>query len=549
MGSPSRGTHGRDARLSRPRRVGAAVAVALVAVVLGSILASCGGGGTSSSPGAGTGSAILRLASWMTLTTWDPRASAADEPLYLANVYEPLVYANPPGSAEPFTPCLATSWKVSKDGLTWTFHLRQGVTFHDGTPFTSAAVKYSLEATKKLGLGAAYMWFPITKIATPDDYTVKITTEYAAPIDRCASAMYGAWIFSPKTKGKSQKWWDAPHEAGTGPYTLVSYKPNEELVFQRYTDYWGGWKPGQFQQVVVKQVAESATQRQMLEAGEVDFADGLSRDSVPALENNPAVKIVKEHSIQNEVLMFNTQRKPLGDVRVRQALSYALPYEDILQAATNGYGEVSQGPIPRDLYPHDASVGQYTYDLAKAKQLLADAGYADGGFKLQMTYASDDAYGSKFAPLVKEALAKVGVSVDLQPLLFEQQWAKAKGPAKDRQDLFELVWWTGFPDGYDTLYSLFHTEADPSQPVWNMSYWSNKDYDTTIDTAFSDEPTDAAKAQDLYNQAQQMLYEQAPAAYLFDPDMVYGLNPSLTLQANALNVNYTSVFFWYQVSL
>jgi peptide/nickel transport system substrate-binding protein len=549
MGSPSHGTHGRDTRLSRPRRVGAAVALALVAIVLGSILASCGGGGTSGSPGASAGSAILRLASWMTLTTWDPRASAADEPLYLANVYEPLVYANPPGSAEPFTPCLATSWKVSKDGLTWTFHLRRGVTFHDGTPFTSAAVKYSLEATKKLGLGAAYMWFPITKIATPDDYTVKITTEYAAPIDRCASAMYGAWIFSPKTKGKSQKWWDAPHEAGTGPYTLVSYKPNEELVFQRYTDYWGGWKQGQFQQVVVKQVAESATQRQMLEAGEVDFADGLSRDSVPALENNPAVKIVKLHSIQNEVLMFNTQRKPLDDVKVRQALSYALPYEDILQAATNGYGEVSQGPIPRDLYPHDASVGQYTYDLTKAKQLLAEAGYPNGGFKLQMTYASDDAYGSKFAPLVKESLAKLGVTVDLQPLLFEQQWAKAKGPAKDRQDLFELVWWTGFPDGYDTLYSLFHTEADPSQPVWNMSYWSNGDYDRTIDTAFSDEPTDTAKAQEFYNQAQQMLYEQAPAAYLFDPDMVYGLNPSLTLQANALNVNYTSVFFWYQVSL
>ena len=543
------GTYMRRARRGRMELTCTLLAVAVL--LAAGVLASCGGGGTSTTGGSpeAEASGILRLASWMTVSTWDPRASTSNEVLFLANLYEPLLYANPPGSAEAFTPCLATSWEVSKDGLTWTFHLRQGVKFHDGTPFNAAAVKYSIEATLKLDQGVAYLWYPVKKIATPDDYTVMLTTSYPAALDRVATAMYGAWIFSPNTKGKSQKWWNAPHEAGTGPYILVSYKPNEELVFKRNPDYWGGWKAGQFDQVVVKTVSEPATQRQMLEAGEVDYADGLSRDSVPAMENNPAVKIVQMHSVQNEVLMFNTQHKPLDDVKVRQALSYALPYEDILQAATNGYGQVSQGPIPRDLYPHDPNMGQYGYDLEKAKQLLAEAGYPGGGFKLLMTYASDDAYGSKFAPLVKEAYAKVGVTVDLQPLLFEQQWAKAKGPAKDRQDLFELVWWPGFPDGYDTLYSLFHTEFDPANPVWNMSYWSNKTYDDLIDTAFSDEPTDPAKAQELYNQAQQTLYEEAPAGYLFDPDMVYGLNPNLKLQPTALNVNYTSVFFWYRASL
>jgi peptide/nickel transport system substrate-binding protein len=523
-----------------------ALACALLAsaLLVAAVLASCGGASTTGgSPAAGT-SGILRLASWMTVSTWDPRASTSNEVLYLANLYEPLLYANPPGSAEPFTPCLATSWGVSKDGLTWTFHLRQGVKFHDGTPFNAAAVKYSIEATLKLDQGVAYLWYPVKKISTPDDYTVKITTSYPAALDRVATAMYGAWIFSPTTKGKSSKWWNAPHEAGTGPYTLVSYKPNEEVVCKRNPDYWGGWKTGQFEQVVVKQVAEPATQRQMLEAGEVDYTDGLSRDSVPALENNPAVKIVQMHSIQNEVLMFNTQRKPLDDVRVRQALSYALPYQDILEAATNGYAQLSQGPLPRDLYPHDPNVPQYTYDLAKAKQLLAEAGYPNGGFKLLMTYASDDAYGPKFAPLVKEAYAKLGVTVDLQPLLFEQQWAKAKGPASGRQDLFELVWWPAFPDGYDTLYSLFHSE---SAPIWNMSYWYDKTYDDLIDTAFSSEPVNADKAQELYNRAQQMLYEQAPSAYLFDQDMVYGVNPSLKLGPTALNVNYTQVLNWYQV--
>ena len=172
----------------------AVLATALAAVV--ALAPGCGDEGTTATTGGDT--EVLRLASWMTLSTWDPRASSGDEPLFLANLYEPLLYVNPPGSAEPYTPCLATSWEVSDDGLTWTFRLREGVTFHDGTPFTSAAVKSTIESTLDLDLGAAYMWYPVEKIATPDDYTVKITTSYPAAMDRVATAMYGAWMFSPK---------------------------------------------------------------------------------------------------------------------------------------------------------------------------------------------------------------------------------------------------------------------------------------------------------------------------------------------------------------
>ena len=229
-------------RATRRSRVAASTAV-LIAVVLVSALAACGSGSSGSSSSSGGGSSLLRIASLQTLSTWDPRAAASQEPFYLANLYEPLLYANPPGSAQLFTPCLATSWEVSKDGLTWTFHLRQGVKFHDGTPFNSAAVKYSYQATKKLGVGSSYIWFPVTKITTPDDYTVTVSTQYPVPLERCASSMYGAWIFSPKTKGKSQAWWDTPHEAGTGPYELVSYKPNQEVVFKRNPNYWAAGSP------------------------------------------------------------------------------------------------------------------------------------------------------------------------------------------------------------------------------------------------------------------------------------------------------------------
>ena len=528
-------------RRYRGRRAALALlVVALLAVTL--YAAGCGGEDATTTTSADDG--ILRLASWMTVTTWDPRASAADEPLFLANMYEPLLYANAPGSAEPFSPCLATSWAVSEDGMTWTFDLREGVTFHDGEPFDAKAVKYSIEATQELNLGGAYIWYPVEKITAVDDYTVEIKCSYPAALDRVATAMYGAWMFSPASKGKDSDWWNAPNDAGTGPYKLVSYAPNEETVFERYADYWGGWTEGQPKKVVMRYVDESGTQRQMLEAGEVDFVDGLSRDAIPAMQSNPNVKILDVPSVQNELVMFNTRNKPLDDVKVRQALSYAVNYEDVLAVATNGFGKQARGPIPYTLYPHDPATPQYTYDPAKARQLLAEAGNAEG-LTLTMTYASDDAFGSKFAPVLKENFADVGVTLDLQPLLFEQQWQKAKGPAAERQDLFELVWWPGFPDGYDSLYSLFHSEEEP---LWNMAYWSNKEYDDLIDTAFSDEPLDPDKAQEGYSEAQRMVVDQALALYLFDQDSLYGALPTLKLDEGALNPNYTTVLYFYRTS-
>lgn len=162
-----------------------------------------------------------------------------------------------------------------------------------------------------------------------------------------------------------------------------------------------------------------------------------------------------------------------------------------------------------------------------------------------MTYSSDDGYGPKVAPLVKEGLAKVGVEVNLQPMLFEEAWAKVKGPAAQRQDLWLSLWWPAYPDGYDTLYALYHSE---SEPIWNGSYWYNKSYDDLIDTAYSSEAVDPAKAQQLYNQAQQMLFDQAPSAWLFDPSCIYGVLPSLKLDSHAKTSWYPDSLFWYHTS-
>ena len=341
MGRPSVASHRR-----RPRVLYLLMCGAVIGVVLA--LAACGSGGSSSSSASSAPTAnVLAIADTGAITTWDPRASSSSESRILANFYEPLIWANPPGSAEPYSPALATSWETSAGGTVWTFKLRQGVTFHDGTPFNAQAVKYSFDATKKLGLGLAYIWADLKQVKVVDPYTVQLILDRPVPLEPLVSSEYAAWIFSPKTAGKPQSWWDKGREDGTGPYELQSYSPNQQIVIVRDPSYWGGWKNNQFRKVVFQVAADPNTQRQMLESGAVQFQESVSRDSVQAMQAEQGIRVVEMPSLVSQILYLNTQHKPLNNVLVRQALAYATPYQDIIAAAINNLGTQSNGPMPR----------------------------------------------------------------------------------------------------------------------------------------------------------------------------------------------------------
>ena len=320
--------------------------------------------------------------------------------------------------------------------------------FHDGTPFNADAVKYSLDRTMKLNLGAAYLLSPIKDIKVVDDYTVKFVLSEPAPIDRIMSADYATWMFSPSTKGKDQAWWDKGNEAGTGPYVLEKYTADQEIVFKANPDWWGGWEDNQFKQVVVQLVGDAGTQRQLLESGAVDAINLVARDQIDALKANPELVVYTGPSLNSYLMFFNTQSKPLDNEKVRQALSYAIPYEDLITVGAGGFGTQSRGPVPIDLWPNtDGTVHQYTTDFEKAKQLLSEAGYPGGGFTLELTYTSENSNEAAYTPLIKEAFAKVGVTVNIKALLNTADAAKARGNPADRQDLAIQLWWPSYPDG------------------------------------------------------------------------------------------------------
>ena len=497
------------------------------------ILSACG-------PKAAATPLVLKVASTASFETFDPVASFSVEAAYLPNLYEGLLRVNPPGSAEKFTPLLATSWESSADALTWTFHLRKGVKFHDGEPLTAAAVKQSIEAVMDHG-GASWFWAPVDTIETPDDSTVVFHLKYATAFELIVGATYGAWIVSPKALdafAADPTYWEKGVEAGTGPYMLESYTPDAEIVFTKNPDYWGGWTDGQYDKVVVSIVPEATTHQQMLEGGQADLVCAcLPTESLPAFEADSNYTVIKDNSFFNYIAWFNTLRAPLDDIKVRQALSYAIPYQDIITIAVGGLGTQSRGPVPTGVFPWSADVPQYTYDLDKARALLKEAGHEGGGFTLELTYTASNPAEALFAPLIKDSYAQIGVTVNITPLKLAEQLALGRKGAEG-EDMSLMLYWPGYADaGVDNLWSLFYYTEKPS---WNLSYWNNPEFQSLIDQATT---SDQVTAQPLYTQAMTILVDEAPGLFFYEPKSVFVIPNHIA--GFQYNINYPFTYYFY----
>lgn len=486
---------------------------------------------------------VLRIAQTASFTTWDPIKSFSTEAAYMGNMYEQLLRINPPDATERFTPLLAESWEASEDALTWTFHLREGVNFHDGEVMNASAVKKSIEAAADHG-GAAFIWWMLESIDTPDDYTVVINLSVPAPVDLIASSLYGAWIVSPKALdavAADENYFETGIEAGTGPYMLESYTPDQEVVFEKFDEYWGGWQPNNFDIVLVQIVPEATTQQQLLEGGEVDLASLIPTENLDAFRTNPDYTVYEEKSFFNYVGFFNTVRPPLDDPLVRKALSYAIPYQDIIDISVAGLGTQSRGPVPEGVWPWSDQVNQYTYDMDMAEELLTQAGYPDGGFSIRLTHASENAAETLFAPLIKDSFAELGVEVTIEPMLFNQQWELAKADPPNAQDMFLLLYWPTYSDaGSDNLWSMFYyTEA----PFFNLSYWNSPEYNSQLDQAIADTVVDPAKSQQEYIDVMNLLVDEAPGVFFFDTKQPYVVPNYIT--GFKYNLNYPFAPFWF----
>ncbi len=491
------------------------------------------------------------------MTTADPSTDFSNSILWMCLVYEPLLWYDPIN--DKIIPALAVSYEHNANATVWTFHLRHGAKFHDGTPVTAQAVKFSIERTITLGQGAAFIWDPVKKISTPDNYTVVFYLKYPAPLDKIVASSYGAWIFSPKvvqlagainaTDKKIANWFNAGHDAGSGPYILVKWDPENELVLEKFKDWWG-WKISDYPMksdnapdiFIVKIVKDSVTQERLVESGDISIAEYVPLDDIGALKKNPSLQVVMKPSFQNLLMFFNTKKAPLNNPLVRKAIAHAIPYKAIVEIARNGLAKVASGPIPHGMWGHFDNL-TYTYDLTLAKQLLKQAGYPNGFNRtLVLTYTAGDIYEQRTAELIKSSLAKLGINVDVRPMSWDEQWSLAQSGWKNpeaAQDIFIMYWWPTYITPFDFLYNMFDNEST----AFDLCYYSNPQFNKLINEAHYYEGIDKAKALHLYYLAEKMLYDDVPAIPLWDMVDVRVARANIGGLSNAMNPAYPTVIF------
>ena len=459
--------------------------------------------------------AIFVFAHPSDLPNLDPARSYSNDSVVTSNCYETLTFYNPPGSADILSPQLATRWESNDDATEWTFYLRQGVTFQDGTPFNADAVKYSIEKTMEIGVGAAYIWGPVTEIDVVDDYTVKFKLSYAAPLDLIASTGYGAWIYSSTAYDQHPtEWFNEGNCAGTGPYMIESYERGSRLVMTRYDNYWGGWQPGQFEKIIFEINQDPMILQQKIESGDADFTYQIPPDNVANIKaNRPDITVYTNPSFQNLVGLLNTKKPPLDNPLVRQAISYSFPYEQFIQGVMGERATQARGVVPKGMWGHGDDLFQYSYNLDKAKELLTQAGLPNGGFKLVMTYSSGDLDEQQLGEVWKAELAKLGIELDVQGMTWEAQWDLAKSDPLKAQDIFVMYWWPDLVSPFTFLNAMFHSEKSI---LWNLDYYSNPKYDQLVDTGNVMAGTDRQQATELFIQAQQILLDDAVSLFYYD---------------------------------
>lgn len=514
--------------------------VLIIVLILISILLTASTG-LAANPSAQTIKFAVYALNSEPLTNWDPAIEFSNGIHVHNNMYEQLLRYD--SIEKKVIPLLAESYAVSEDGLTWTFKLREGVKFQNGDDFTAEDVKFSIDRTMALAAGASYIWSAVKSINVIDPLTVEFQLAYKTPLDLVASTGYAAFIYSKKCVNEDNTWIEESIGCGTGPYKLRSSKWGDEVILEKFEDYWGGWAENSLSVVLFKKVTEPATRRQMIETGEATITVELPFSDVNALKDNPNVVVSVNPSLQNLIGMFNTRKPPLDDVRVRQALAYSFPYQEVIDTVIGGYGQQSYGMVPAGLWGWSDQLPQYQYDLEKAKSLLEEAGVASG-FKLLLTYTAGNEAEKSTAELYKSELTKLNIDLEIRGMPWDSQWELSKGDPETRQDIFVMYWWPDLPSPYSFLYSTFHSEEEP---LFNLGYYNNPTFDQTIDEANELTSSDFAKAESMFVDAQKMLLDDAASLFIYDRQDIWVTVPNL--KGFKFNPAYPTVVFFHDLTL
>ena len=438
--------------------------------------------------------------------------SAAPQYGIWQHLMEPLVEMD--FARKEYVGVLAESWELQ--GKKWVFRLKKGIRFHNGSPFTSKDVVFSVNRIKndKRSLQASN-FDDVTETEAPDDHTVVITTKSpnAVFLDR----LFERFIMS---KAAADKYGDQVdnYAIGTGPYRFVSWQRDGNLVLTRNDDYWGA--KADIKEVVFRTVREDAARVAGLLAGQGDAINNVPIEEIARIESHPRTRVEKTEGLRMYFLAMNPTFKPFDNKLVRQAINHAVDPQAIMKNLYDGNGRVLNGPLSSNVIGYDPGIKRYPYDLKKARELLTKAGFPNG-VEVNLYFAPDRYPKAKeVCQVIANQLGKSGIKVELVSQEFAVFWGNA-GVAGGK---IPFYYGGRTPVDADTLYDQYFRTG-----VTKRINYSNPEFDKLIDE--EQKTSDHKKRVTLLQQAGRILMDDVPFVPLYTLDEVYGVARNILWKA------------------
>lgn len=476
----------------------------LALLLLGGILSGCGSRTAGDDPQKDQKKDTLVIAIDEDLSALDPFAQNTSlQNTMTILMYDSLLALDPKTGA--IVPGLAETYDIIS-ATEYVFHLRDGVKFHDGSELKASDVKFSLERAAA-STGMASKVSQIDKVVVEDEHTVRIFLNAPSTTILNNLAFCGTSIMSESWCNEHK---DTFKHNGTGPYVFKEWNSGESIILQRNDDYWG--EPGAMGTLKFVVMTEANSRTIALETGEVDINANPAAIDLSRFESDPNITVYSVPSTQVNYFSVNTALTPTNDINVRKAIAHAINKQDLIDVALEGRGVPMSTIVGSGQQYSDTGIPGYGYDLEKARDYLTDAGYPDG-FDLTISIRSSNL---TVAEVIQAQLGQIGIRVKID----QREGAAYTDLAMDgKMQATCSAWQPATSDADNPLRNLLYSKSKASS---NDSRYNSSEFDELLDRAIQE--TDPEKAQELYSEIQQLVYEDAPLIPLYSPNWTIAAN-------------------------